>query len=73
MPRRGFERIRSGGAGALGDEELRLLFQLAAGEARGGPPSRMNPRLRRPVSTAGVRSLMENAIFDGDKGVGWKS
>jgi hypothetical protein len=33
---RGFERMRSGGAGALGDEELRLLFQLAAGEAEGG-------------------------------------
>jgi hypothetical protein len=36
MLRRGFERMWSGGAGALGDEELRLLFQLAAGEAEGG-------------------------------------
>jgi hypothetical protein len=63
-----------GGAGALGDEELRLLFQRAAGGGkRGASFSRMNPRLRRPVSTAGLRSLMENTIFDGDKGIGCES
>jgi hypothetical protein len=61
-----------GGAGALGDEELRLLFQLAAGRQREASFACESPA-RRPVSTAGLRSLMENAIFDGDKGIGWES